>query len=84
MACYAKTNGIIKFEIFFTDNDKPKTLEEFSEYNLKIDNDYNSNTNFDLETDKIIDYYEIKEKGFTAVASLKTVLLKFQKLVFPL
>jgi hypothetical protein len=47
LACYAKTNEMLKFETFFTDNNKTKILKKFTEHNSKIDN--NSNKIFDLE-----------------------------------
>ena len=70
LAFYAKTNEMLKFETFFTDNDKTKILKEFTEHNSKIDN--NSDKIFDLEKiNKITDNYVIKDKGLTAVPSLK-------------
>ena len=71
LACYAKTNEMLKFETLFTDNDKTKILKEFTDYNSKIDNDNHSEENFDPKADKITENLEIKEKGFTAVPTSK-------------
>jgi hypothetical protein len=58
---------MLKFETFITYNNKTEILKEFTEYNLKIDNDNYFDKNFDLEIDKINDNFGIKEKYFTAV-----------------
>ena len=58
---------MIKFDTPFTDNDKTKLLQKFTQYNSKIDSDNSSDENFDPKTNKITHNHEIKEKGFFAV-----------------
>ena len=87
LACYAKTNEMLKFETLFTDNDKTKILKEFTDYNSKIDNDNHSEENFDPKADKITENLAILQFlkwVFPLHLIKKTVNLKFSMRVLPL